>query len=41
MKRNQLIELENKLWLPKVTGWGEGWIEGLGLAYAHYWIWNV
>ena len=26
--------------LPKGTGGREGWIEGLGLPYAHYCVWN-
>ena len=28
------------LWLPKGTGWGEGWAWRLGLAYAHRGVWN-
>lgn len=33
-------KIENKLWLPKRKGGGEGWTGGLGLAHAHYCIWN-
>ena len=28
------------LQIPKRTGGREGWTGGLGLAYAHYYIWN-
>ena len=31
---------KTNLWLPKGTGQGWTWIGGLGLAYAHYCIWN-
>ena len=27
--------------VTKGERWGEGWIGGLGLAYAHYCIWNI
>ena len=33
--------LKTNLWLPKGSGGRKGWIQGLGLAYAHYCIWNV
>ena len=32
--------LKTNLWLPNGTGGAEGWIGSLGLAYAHYHIWN-
>ena len=38
---NRLTDLENKLMVTKVDRYGgEGWSEGLGLAYAHCAIWN-
>ena len=36
----RLPNFEKNLWLPKGTGTGEEWTEGLVLAYAHYGIWN-
>ena len=38
--RNRFTDFENKLWLQKGTGWGEGLIGGLGMVYAHYCLWN-
>ena len=32
--------LKTNLWLPKKTGGWEGWTGGLGLAYAHWDIYN-
>ena len=32
--------LKTNLWLPKGIGGREGWVAGLGLAYANCGIWN-
>ena len=39
-EQKQTHRLWKKRIVTKVDRWEEGWIESLGLAYAHYDIWN-
>ena len=37
--KKQLTDWKTNLWLSEGKG-GKGWLGGLGLAYAHYCVWN-
>ena len=38
LQRNRLIDIENRLWLPRGRGKGEGWTGGLAFIDANYYI---